>query len=543
MSFLEFLLPPLVIIAHLVIAPYTKVEESFNLQATHDILKYGIPTNGGVIKDLFDHWTFPGAVPRSFVGAVMLAGCGKGFRGLVGEQVVVRAVLGLFTAASITHFSRAVRKTFGATTARWFLFMLLSQFHLPFYASRPLPNTFAMVFVNLGMAGFLRSISGERKGRMLGIYFLTFTGIVFRSEVALLLATQILWLLYTRRTHLFREVLPAGLAGAVVGLTLTLSVDSHLWQSWDPSTPFTTPFLTEKLGLLWPEFSAFWFNTVGNHASDWGTSPWWYYFLNAIPRLLLNPLTLLSIPIAVVIDQRSRDVVVPLLAYVAVYSILPHKEWRFVIYVIPGLTTAAAVGASWIWNRRSKSIFYALASFSLVVSVLLSFVLAGTMAVISAENYPGGVAMENLHSHLHTHFLDPTAGKITVHLDVPVCMTGASRFLQDAPVFSPLLPEYSERVAWDKTEDEEKLAKDAFWRGIDWAVISERSQRQGEWEVVDVVKGFKRVRVYRPGEEVEAGDGTWNRGFKDGWGLRKLARGWWVGVEKEEKAWVVKRVK
>lgn len=74
-AFLALLFPALTIL-HLFVAPYTKVEESFHVQAVHDILANGLP-NG--FKDLalnradYDHFSFPGAVPRSAVGAAALA--------------------------------------------------------------------------------------------------------------------------------------------------------------------------------------------------------------------------------------------------------------------------------------------------------------------------------------------------------------------------------------------------------------------------------------------------------------------------------------
>ncbi|MCJ1306579.1 dolichyl-P-Man:Man(7)GlcNAc(2)-PP-dolichol alpha-1,6-mannosyltransferase, partial [Agyrium rufum] len=79
---------PLLILLYLVLTPYTKVEESFNLQATHDILTYGlIPSKDSSInihiREKYDHVDFPGSVPRTFVGPVVLATIASPFARLV----------------------------------------------------------------------------------------------------------------------------------------------------------------------------------------------------------------------------------------------------------------------------------------------------------------------------------------------------------------------------------------------------------------------------------------------------------------------------
>jgi len=72
------------VLVHLFIAPYTKVEESFNIQAIHDILTYGVPRTDAAefFKTNYDHVSFPGSVPRSFVGAAVLSGLARPFVGL-----------------------------------------------------------------------------------------------------------------------------------------------------------------------------------------------------------------------------------------------------------------------------------------------------------------------------------------------------------------------------------------------------------------------------------------------------------------------------
>jgi hypothetical protein len=80
----SYSLIPLLILIHLFYSPYTKVEESFNIQAIHDILVHGIPTKNqsDYLAANFDHVSFPGSVPRTFVGALVLAGLSRPWLGL-----------------------------------------------------------------------------------------------------------------------------------------------------------------------------------------------------------------------------------------------------------------------------------------------------------------------------------------------------------------------------------------------------------------------------------------------------------------------------
>ena len=151
---------PCLILIHLVASPYTKVEESFHIQAIHDILSYGV--DSAHLRDKYDHFSFPGAVPRTFVGDVVLAGLAIPMRmngvdgqilgesaALLSEHIkadrytTVRTMLGLFNAIAILSYAGGVRRAFGRTACIWYLAFQGSQFHVLYYASRTLSNMFA----------------------------------------------------------------------------------------------------------------------------------------------------------------------------------------------------------------------------------------------------------------------------------------------------------------------------------------------------------------------------------------------------------------
>lgn len=326
----------------------------------------------------------------------------------------------------------------------------------------------------------------------LSLYLLTFAGIVFRSELAILVGTITVYLFLTQQISITGVIIPAGLGGLIIGLICSVPLDSYFWQSFP----------------LWPEWTAFYYNTIQGHSADWGVLPWHYYFANALPRLLLNPATyLLCIPIAVLnvaTRRRSLDLLVPLVSFVGLYSLLPHKEWRFIIYVIPGLTAVASSGASWIWTRRAKSAIYSILSLALVASVLLSFATSIALLGISSLNYPGGEALENLHNSI-SH---PEKSRFDVHFDNLACQTGVTRFLESHSGSQSVLDvleieDILQKRTWgyDKTEDPSALLDPMFWVKFDY-VLAERPEKViGSWAVVRVVYGYGGIRFLKPGEK------------------------------------------
>ncbi|KAI1499211.1 Alg9-like mannosyltransferase [Biscogniauxia marginata] len=548
---------PALIIIHLLLAPYTKVEESFNIQATHDILVYGTPTSDihEKLSTQYDHFDFPGAVPRTFVGPVFLAGVGQPIIALLGfehAQLIVRGILGIMNAAALLVFKSNVEKAFGRSTARWYALLQASQFHIMFYSSRTLPNMFAFPLTTVALAQLMPHDGRKQVSRYkLAIANLTMAATIFRSELAILLITTTLYGLASRHISI-KHVIPPFLVFFVFSLFVTVSVDSYFWQK-----------------PLWPELWGFYYNAVLGASSNWGTSPWHYYFTSAIPRILANPLSpTVLVPLAAWhpgTRRRARDLLVPSLAFVAVYSLQPHKEARFVFYAAPPLTAAAALGANYVFARRAKSAPWALASAAVAGSAALTLAASTAMLAVSSLNYPGGEALAELHARVAA---PPPPGPdlraVAVHTDVLACMTGVTLFGQHPRPPNEPSGDGAVTLAFDKTEDGDALRSPLFWERFDYVLAEDPGRvRGGAWETVGVVEGFAGLEVLQPGKSggdggndggdgggLESGDGSPARVLGRGAMVRRLrdrvralTGGWWVGPRMAPRVYVLRRLR
>jgi alpha-1,6-mannosyltransferase len=306
---------------------------------------------------------------------------------------------------------------------------------------------------------------------------MTIATVIFRAEIALLLFGHCLIVLLRSAgsfsaiaSSLSGILVPAVLTASAVGLVLTGSVDTFMWRS-------------QK--LLWPEAAAFLSNVFpppgSQGASAWGTSPWHWYFTSALPRLTATPL-IFFLPWCMIlptpIHPQVFSLMLPAMVYTGLYSILPHKETRFLFPILPTVNTALALIAS-----LSTTTAKALISFRrfiapvLALSTLATFLASHFILLpLSAISYPGGQALNLLQTYAAT--IPPFQSSINIHLTNLALQTGVTRFLEHPPpshsynTTSPIPRATTAHWTYDKSDNSTgSYLQPSFWSKFDYLIV------------------------------------------------------------------------
>ena len=492
---------------YLILCPHSKVEESFQLQAAHDLVYIGISPAFAKDPPPYDHLQYPGVVPRTFVGPLLLTLPSKLAHYLLSPRVVQFLVRFTLLCASLHAWFRFAASLPDATVGTALLLVTACQFHLPFYASRLLPNVLATIPCLHAQADW---IQGRVERSAIGM---TLAIVVFRCDVLLLLAPMGLVWLWQHQITLWRA-LQLGMLTGVLSLCVTVPIDSILWRQ----------------GWLWPEAQVFYYNTILGKSSDWGVSAWHWYWTSALPKALLG--TLLVFPLGIVrlpeilVAWERRDRTVPTLdttylpyigtglAFVALYSCLGHKEVRFLFPGLPLLNLGAAVGSARILKSargakdKAPSTLGRLMLVGVVGLLLLSLLASLAFGAVSYWNYPGGMALDRLQQRVQTMHLS----QVDVHIDVAAAMTGVSLFGQRAA-------STSSATTWtfSKSGYETENALQDEWSAFTH-ILSERVDVDPNFVAVDRIPGNPRLDLRHMGiatsdaifilERVDLGEGV-----------------------------------
>lgn len=206
-----------IIILHISIAPYTKVEESFNLQAIHDHLIY-TPKR----LQQYDHVKFPGVVPRTFFGSLLISlplSFLKLFNlRLFHYQYAARILIGGVNALTTQMVFDEVDSAFNLNSGTWMTILTISQFHYPFWSSRTLPNCLALPLVNLSHYFYIRSstrMNQKSKYAAISLILITTATVIFRIELVAMIMPMVFQLWFNKRLSLFKIALIGGVTGLI----------------------------------------------------------------------------------------------------------------------------------------------------------------------------------------------------------------------------------------------------------------------------------------------------------------------------------------
>ena len=175
---------------------------------------------------------------------------------------------------------------------------------------------------------------------------------------------------------------------------------------------FTFSYIHVKVTFVFYNFLKF--NLLGS--AVYGAHPWHWYISQGVPAILGTH----SIFIAVAfIKQRDypRQFLGVVIVTVLFFSVISHKEFRFVQHLMPIFMIWAGLGLHWISRHTERSALYTIIMFNSLLNALVAFYIGffhqrGTISVIhdlSRTVQPGDSVVfltpchaTPYHSHIHT---------------------------------------------------------------------------------------------------------------------------------------------
>ncbi|XP_077293205.1 phosphatidylinositol glycan anchor biosynthesis class B [Arctopsyche grandis] len=234
---------------------------------------------------------------------------------------------------------------------KWGLFMILIQWFWFYTANRTLSNSVETALIMIALARYPFETGKIKDNGWLCIAALS---CVIRPTAA------IVWFPFCLKhilTTTEKKIKLIALYYIPIGLSifgLSTMIDTYLHGGL-----IITP---------WEFFKVNYVNDIGSH---YGSQPWYWYFAIGFPAVLginLIPFLCGSIEAAKNRDvfNKQRFLLFVITFVLAIYSLLPHKEFRFILPLVPMATYISQDTLS-RWSRRAKGLYVYLAFAAIII--------------------------------------------------------------------------------------------------------------------------------------------------------------------------------
>ncbi|XAR51226.1 Dolichyl-P-Man:Man(6)GlcNAc(2)-PP-dolichol alpha-1,2-mannosyltransferase [Bertholletia excelsa] len=380
-----------------------------------------------------------------------------------------RLLQSVFSAVGDLYLYKLSHVVFGNDVAQWALFSQLTNWFMFFCFVRTLSNSLETILTLVGLYYWpcIRSSSkGPSVSRKWGVFIAGLACAIRPTSAITWAYIGILELLLTRDKlkFIFGEVIPIG----VLVVTLACLLDRFMYGSW----------VVVPLNFLK-------FNFLSSGGDYYGTHKWHWYFTQGFPVMLF---TFLPFSITGIILSKQWKLSGLIAWVLGLYSVLGHKEFRFVLPVLPialifsgySLTTIGKPGLSQGKQRGSPSIhtkchsklcfavFFLLATnipMALYMSLVHQRGTEDVMKYLSEEALRGKVKSILFLTPCHA-----TPYYSTLHQNLPM------RFLDCSPSEEEGVPDESDRFMMDPAGFASEFAKK--WSLPSHIVLFESEEKQ-----------------------------------------------------------------
>ncbi|KAM6425892.1 GPI mannosyltransferase 3 isoform 2-T2 [Liasis olivaceus] len=338
---------------------------------------------------------------------------------------VFQAVLAAF--ADVKLYSLAQRLD-NAETAKWVYFCQLCSWFTWYCCTRTLSNTMEAVLTTFAL--FYYPMEGANMESSRHYLALVALACVIRPTAAVLWAPLLLWHFgkeSNKRRLLWGACLPVGL----IALGGSLVVDRVFFGKW----------VVVPLNFLK-------FNVLHDLATFYGSHSWHWYFTQGLP-VVLGPHLPFFLHGCFNAPRKHRVFLVVVLWTVAAYSILRHKEFRFIYPILPICMLFCGHSLARLKRWRRAAVSFLLSS-NLLLALYTGLVhQRGTLDVMvylrelcspSAQGQASVLLLMPCHSTpFYSHIHCPLQLRF---LQCPPDLTGRTNYLDEAGLF------YSRPLQW-----------------------------------------------------------------------------------------------